>query len=308
MFHDMVTKARNPSLLVTGASGYLGRSVTARAARSGRHVIGAAFTHAAAVDVETLVLDLSDGEGAERRIVALGPAAIVHAAAVNPGGPEDRMRPVNVGGTAAVARAAARLGCRLVHVSTDVVHDGRRAPYADDAPPSPLSLYARTKAEAEEVVLSTCPRAVIVRTSLIVGLEEIDRSTAGFAERCSRGDPLHLFTDQVRQPIHVDDLAGAVLELADGDVAGFLNVAGRQALTRAEIGRRMLSWWGVEADVREVRSSDLGLRQPTDLRLDLSRALEVLQTPLPGLDAVLARGRARSSGSEGFSPPGSCPG
>lgn len=278
-------------LLVTGASGYLGRRLCRLAAP--RHELYAGYSlHRGAVVAGTpVLLDLRQPQAASARICELSPQAIVHTAAVNPGGPESEMVAVNVEGSRAVATAAAALGASLVHVSTDVVHDGKDGPYADDAPPSPVGLYARTKAEAETAVLHELPTAAVVRTSLIYGLHEIDHGTAGFAARLRAGQPVQLFADVVRQPVWVETLAEALLRLVHGDHQGYFNVAGSQALSRDAFGRRMLEWWQVplRERVESVRVAELAWPVPRNLRLRLVRARKILAIELPGVDEVLAR-------------------
>ncbi len=200
------------------------------------------------------------------------------------------MEAVNVEGSRRMAAAAAEVRARWIHVSTDVVHDGRRAPYADDAEPTPVGAYPRSKADAERAVLEVLPEAVIVRTSLIYGLQEIDHGTRSFAERLRAAKPVRLFSDVLRQPIWVETLARALLGLAESRCSGHLNVAGSQVLSREHFGRRMLRWWGVEerSQVESVRASEVAPQVPRDLRLRLDRAREVLSTPLPGVDEVLA--------------------
>ncbi|MCG8460435.1 MAG: sugar nucleotide-binding protein, partial [Holophagales bacterium] len=200
-------------------------------------------------------------------------------------------------GSRSVSRAAAELQAALVHVSTDVVHDGRRAPYADDARPTPLFPYARSKAEAEDAVLAEHPRAAIVRTSLIYGLHTMDRGTADFAARLARSETLRLFTDVVRQPVWVETLAQGLLRLAERRCSGFFNLAGSQALTREAFARRLLDHWQVPGRERyePIRAADLSGRIPLDLRLELHRARRTLDMELPGVDQVLARARGGST-------------
>ncbi len=288
-------------LLVTGASGYLGRRLARRAAAG--HDVLAGYAHRPdAVAAGTSVhLDFERPAAVEAAIRELGPAAIVHTAAINPGGgTDDAMTTVNVDGSRAVAAAAAAIGARLVHVSTDVVHDGRHGPYGDDAPPTPRGHYPRTKAAAEEAVRELCPAAAIVRTSLIYAVDEIDRGTAGFAERLTGDEPLRLFSDVLRQPVWVETLTEALLRLADDDFAGFLNVAGSEVLSREAYGRRLLAFWGhAEGEddprIEAVEAAALGLDVPRDLRLRLERARRLLGMELPGVDEVLA-GRDMGAG------------
>lgn len=280
-------------LLVTGASGYLGRRVVRWAAS--RHDVYSAYNRRAGAVLagRHVHLDLERPEAVEDTVRSLGVEAIVHTAAIHPGGPEETMAAVNVGGSRAVAAAAAAAGARLVHVSTDVVHDGTRAPYGDDDEPSPRTLYPRTKAAAEAAVQELAPSAAIVRTSLIYAVDEIDHGTAGFAARLARGESVRLFSDVLRQPVWAETLAEALLRLAESSFAGRLNVAGSEVLSRDAYGRRLLAFWGLagenDARIESVEAAELAPGVPRDLRLRLDRARRVLGMELPGFHEVLAR-------------------
>ncbi|NJO00212.1 MAG: sugar nucleotide-binding protein [Anaerolineales bacterium] len=285
-------------LLITGGSGYLGRPLTAKAVDSFQ-VYTTYSRHPDQIKAgQASPLDLTRRDDVLRLVGDLSPQAIIHAAAVNPGqGDDETMRQVNALGSRYIAEAAVAVGARLVHVSSDMVHDGKHAPYADDAPPSPLSGYGRSKAEAEAAVAEIDPTAAVVRTSLIYGLAEMDRGTEGFVARLRANQPLVLFSDAIRQPVWVESLAGALLKLAaeKADFAGLLNVAGRQVLSREEFGRRMLQWWQVDPGDRlqSGRAADISAAIPLDLRLSVSKAEQILQMRLPGVDEVLAQGVAK---------------
>jgi len=284
------------TILITGGSGYLGRHLCAKASKTCT-VFTTYRMHPNEIEAgEPVQLDLTSREAVFHLVQDLAPQVIIHTAAINPGqGDERAMRQVNVEGSRYVAEAAVAVGARLVHVSTDVVHDGRHAPYADDAIPNPLNAYGRSKAAAETVVAEIDPQAAIVRTSLIYGLDEMDRGTAGFVERLKKGEPLVLFNDVIRQPVWVENLAEALLKLAGTDFAGILNVAGRQAASREEFGRRMLDWWQIDPGnlLSSGRAADISNTIPLDLRMSVTRAEQLLQMDLPGIDEVLALGSGR---------------
>lgn len=284
-----------PILLVTGASGYLGRHLTARA--MDRFSLYSAYHHqpGQVKAGQPVLLDLSRRESVLQRIADLTPHAIIHAAAVNPGaGDEEEMIQINGLSPGYVAEAAAEVGARLVYVSTDVVHSGQHAPYDDEARPTPVNAYGRSKAAGEAAVMARLPGAAIARTSLIYGLEEMDRGTAGFAGRLRAGQPLLLFNDVIRQPIWVESLVEALLKLAANDVAGTLNVVGRQALTREEFGRRMLAWWRVDTAglLKSGPAASVYGSIPLDLRMPCARAERLLEMTFPGVDEVLAAAEA----------------
>lgn len=278
-------------LLITGGSGYLGRYLTAQAVNSFQVYTTYSSNPDHIKAGQPLPLELTDRDSVHRQVADLQPDAIIHAAAINPGqGSDEQMWQINVLGSQYIAQAAVATGSRLVHVSTDVVHSGRHSPYADDAPPSPLNTYGRSKAEAEALVAQIDPHVAIVRTSLIYGLEEMDRGTEGFIKRLQSGQPLVLFNDVVRQPVWVETLAEALLRLVEVNYAGILNVAGRQAVTREEFGRRMLAWWGIEAGqmVQSGRAADISDTIPLNVRLTVAKAEQLLHMTFPGVDEVLA--------------------
>ncbi len=276
-------------LLITGASGYLGQHLTHKAVPH-FDVYATYHTHPDQITGgQPLFLNLTNPTDVLPIISKLNPDAIIHTAAINPGGDERLMRQINVTASQAVAQAAASAGIRLVHISSDVVHDGKKAPYNDDAIPNPLNAYAKSKAAAEIAVAQANPQAVLVRTSLIYGLTVMDRGTAGFVKRLQAGEQLLLFTDVIRQPVWVDSLAEALLKLVDVEVTGPLNIAGNQVMTRAEFGRCMLDWWQIDSQglLGSGKAKDVSAKIPLDLRLSTHKAEKLLQMTFSGVDEVL---------------------
>ena len=208
---------------------------------------------------------------------------------------------MNAEGTRHVARAAAAVGARLIHISTDVLFDGEKGNYSEEDPPSPITPYGRSKALAEEAVRASGAEAVILRTSLIYGpAAEIsdatspdirwrhwDRQTRWIVGDLKSGEPVHLFTDECRCPVWVRSLASALVELAGRTYRGILHVGGAQALSRYAFGLRLARFHGVDPEgITPALSRESGLVRPLDCTLDCSRA-QMLRTPLPGVDTIL---------------------
>jgi len=228
-------------------------------------------------------MNVRDETAVMRLVASLRPDVIIHTVGSNR---VEKMAQVIEQGTRNMTAAAGEVGARLVHVSTDVVFDGHGGPYREEDPVSPLHGYGRAKAAAEVVVAQHTDH-VIIRTSLIYGLERMDRGTAWVAKALQMRHPVTLFTDQLRNPVWVNTLCQACLELASLDYRGILHVAGEQAMSRAEFGLRMLDWWGIgERDTLQLGLSD-PQEWPADCRLDVGRAKALLLTPLPGVDTVL---------------------
>lgn len=180
-----------------------------------------------------------------------------------------------------VAVAAAAAGARLIHMSTDAVHWGRPSPYTEEDEPSPIHLYGSAKAAAEVAVAAVLPSASIVRTSLIVGTDDSQHVRMSLDMITGRR-PGRLFTDEIRCPVHVTDLADALLELAETDHSGVLNVAGPVAISRAEFGVLVAQRHGLDPSAVPIGSlagAGLGPR-PAEIRLDSSLARRLLKTRL----------------------------
>src|SRR5262249_52796679 len=156
-------------------------------------------------------LNLADDAACRRVVEAARPAVVVHTAIPRD---EPDFEPVIVEGSTSLARAAARIGAAFLHISTDMVFDGDRAPYDEDAAPSPVTSYGRAKAEAERRVVEACPGAVIARLPLLYALDPPDPRGARMAADLQAGLPVVLFTDERRCPAEVGDVAQALLEAA----------------------------------------------------------------------------------------------
>ncbi len=208
-------------MLVTGATGFLGR-----------HVVQASEADSwELISLSSKLLDITNRARTLETIAGWKPTAVVHLA-------YRKDRRTIVDGSTNVANAAASCGARLVHLSTDVVFAGRPDPYVESDPVDATIDYGWWKAEAERAVTTAHPTALIVRTSLLYGTDEPGHCQVD-VERIGRGGQSGTyFTDEVRCPVHVDDVAVAVSRLAARpEVTGPLHVAGPEPISRAEFAR-----------------------------------------------------------------------
>jgi dTDP-4-dehydrorhamnose reductase len=258
-------------LLITGASGYLG-------AELGRRAPDAAGTFLTAEVPGGVRLDVRDGGAVGRLVRDVRPRAVIHTAYRESG---DGAEEVNVAGSRNVARAAAEVGARLVHVSTDLVFDGTLGrPYTEDDEARPVMVYGRQKLAAEQAVREVLPGALVVRTSLIYGGAEPSRH-----ERLAlEGEGVKFFTDELRSPVQVGDLAAALLELAEKEVGGVLHLAGADGVSRYEFARLVV---GDSDRLESGLAAEHPDPRPLDCRLDSSRAQALIETRLRGVREVL---------------------
>ena len=274
-------------ILVTGGSSYLGQHLVPLAVDR----YDCLYTYFSSDPLglgEGTPLDVRDGKSVRQLIEEFRPEVIIHTAGSNR---SPDMEEVIVRGANNVTTAAKRLGARLIHISSDVIFDGTQGPYSEHDPPCPVHEYGRSKAAAESIA-SRQDDHVIVRTSLIYGLGLMDLSTKWIISTLESGEPVTLYTDQVRNPVWAESLSEASLELAASSFRGIINIAGRQVQSRAELGLKLLDWWGFE-DRELLKTGESDPRWPRDCRLDLSLADKTLNTPLPGVDEVLRMHRGQ---------------
>lgn len=191
-----------------------------------------------------------------------------------------------------VARACRETGAALVHVSTDALLDGEHAPYDEAAPAAPVHEYGRFKALAEAAVREECPDAALVRTSLLLRVDPPDRTTAWVVDSLRRGEPVRLFTDELRCPIAASDLAAQLWELAAlprAESGGPWNLVGPEALSRYALGLLIAARYGLDAArIVPVASAASPAPRPRDLRMTTARADSALRTRARGASVVLA--------------------
>jgi dTDP-4-dehydrorhamnose reductase len=270
-------------LLVIGGSGFLGLRIARQAQLAGHSVI--ATFHASvppATDVDWRKLDIRRRDDVTALARHARPDAVINAAY------RQSDWETTADGGMHVALAAAAAGARLVHVSSDAVFSGTASSYDETCQPDPVTPYGAAKAAAETAVKGITPAAVIARTSLIVGDGGSQHEKLVHALACGAVAGA-LYTDDVRCPVHVTDLAAALLELAASPHAGICHVAGADAVSRYELGMLIAARDGLDqAALPAGQRAATGLPGPIDVRLDSTRTQAQLTTRLRGAREFIA--------------------
>ncbi|MFH7594559.1 sugar nucleotide-binding protein [Streptomyces racemochromogenes] len=275
------------SVLIVGGSGFLGAELVRQAVAAGGRP--AATFHSGACDDGRATwhrLDLRDPIRLEKVLDTVAPAVLINAMS---GGADWA---ATAEGGMRLAQAAARRSIRLVHVSSDAVFSGTgRDSYDESCLPDPLTPYGAAKAAAETAVRLLCPDAAVARTSLIIGhgRSEHEQLVHALAAGTRQGA---LFTDDIRCPVHVNDLAAALWEIALSNAAGVFHLAGPDALSRYELGELIARRDGLDpARLPSARRSGTGLPGGLDVRLDSRTTQQKLRTRLRGAREFLSGNR-----------------
>jgi dTDP-4-dehydrorhamnose reductase len=269
-------------VLVTGASGTLGRAFARLCGQRGLacRVLGRAD------------LDIADDASVERALAAWQPWAVVNAAGyVRVDDAEldaQRCFRENTLGPQVLAAHCARLGIELVGFSSDLVFDGAQdVPYVEHDPMAPLSVYGRSKAQAESLMLDAHPGSLVVRTSSFFGPWDPHNFVTLALGALGAGRPFAAASDIIVSPTYVPDLVHACLDLLIDRERGVWHLTNGQALSWSELALRAARVAGVDpSGLRPRRADDLGLRAP---RPRYSALDSLRGTMMPSLDDALRR-------------------
>jgi len=230
-------------VLLTGASGLLGRAILARPRdRRDMELTGTAFSRARTPVIKA---DLTDSAEVATLFAAAKPDFVIHAAAERRPDIVDRnpsqARALNVAATETVARACAKSGAFLLYISTDYVFDGSNPPYFPDSPVHPLNEYGKLKLEGERRVAAAmtdvgaetragaeagaatgaatgaAAKAAILRLPILYGpVERLDESAVTeLASLLEKGQACTVDNWARRYPLHVNDVAAAIEKIID---------------------------------------------------------------------------------------------
>lgn len=186
-------------ILITGARGQLGL------------MLSALIKDAVLTDKDEL--DITNFEDVQKFVVENKIDTIVNCAAYTAvDAAEDDEKTaykINVTGPENLAKT----GCRIVHISTDYVFDGKGyKPYAPEDRANPLSVYGKTKLEGEKKVLENAKEAIVIRTAWLYspyGKNFVKTMIRLGQEK----DEISVVSDQIGTPTYAGDLADAIVQI-----------------------------------------------------------------------------------------------
>jgi dTDP-4-dehydrorhamnose reductase len=245
-------------MIITGGAGFLGQHLGLASEAEEWELFAPPST----------MIDVRQRERVIEEIRDWRPTAIVHLAY------RKGDRQTIVEGSRNVAEVAEICGARLVHVSSDAVFGGRDMPYREHDIPHPINDYGVMKLEAERAVTAQCPSAVVVRTSLLYGTRRPAQIQMDVERAITGQKAMRFFTDEYRCPAHAIDVAAALSSLAARpDIRGPLNIAGPEAISRADLAETFARWMGLDPRFLSTGSQALaGTIRPARVVLDTTLA------------------------------------
>ncbi|WEF32692.1 family 1 glycosylhydrolase [Pseudoduganella chitinolytica] len=237
-------------------------------------------------------MDIADPASVEAAIERYKPWAIVNAGGYvrvhDAEQDSERCMRDNAQGPVVLAIACARHQVRLLTFSSDLVFDGSKgSPYVESDPVAPLNVYGQSKAEAERRVLTVNPEVLMVRTSAFFGPWDQHNFVTLALQALGAGRPFTAADDLVVSPTYVPDLVQTCLDLLVDRERGIWHLSNGEAVSWAELARRVCALAGVDNSGLEAQPSavlDYQAAQPRFSALASERG-----NLMPTLDDALRR-------------------
>ena len=261
---------RQRPILITGATGTLGQAMARACDHRG-------LTH---VLTSRRHLRLGDEGSVERALDRIDPWLVVNTAGWvrvdDAEADRDGCIAANAEGAVGLAQACARRDLPMVTFSSDLVFDGASGrPYVESDAPSPLNVYGLSKAMAEEGVVASGARALIVRTAAFFSADDPHNFAHHVQTQLAAGRRLEAAGDLVISPTFVPDLVAATLDLAIDGETGIWHLANQGAVSWAEFARLIAESLGLDSRLvgeKPAKSFGWAAARPGFAALDSARA------------------------------------
>ena len=182
-----------------------------------------------------------------------------------------------------LAKAQARFGYRLIHISSDWVYEGKKDDvYSEESLLYPQNFYSYTKAVADEVVQHVCEDYVILRPEAIFGIDGRQSNVFCRIKTAMEGNmPIKMNKDQYSQPIYAGLLAMIISKCCKNGVSGVYNAAGPDYVSRYDLALMFCEEMGWNKELIVATSCvERSIRIPQYLRLSINKLeRDILRPP-----------------------------
>lgn len=255
-------------ILVTGSNGLLGHKLTELIQSKGEDEVIGLSRSIYDVNFPFFQGDITDKDRLDNILEAVKPDVVINTAAMTNvdqcESDKEACWEINVEGVKNLVNGCAKVDSALLHVSTDFIFDGTSGPLEEDAIPSPVNFYGKSKLEAEEVVKNSAIEWSIARTVLVYGCSKtLSRSNIVLWVRDSlmQNKKIQVVDDQFRTPTLAEDLAAGCYLMARKRAKGIYHISGEDFMTPYEIALRTAAFFNLDASLISKTNSDT-FKQP----------------------------------------------
>lgn len=280
-----------PKVLLTGASGLLGRAILKEFKKFNHwEILGLSLSRTTG---DLIKCDLTQPDEVQKALDNFKPDIVIHAAAERRpdvvDGQKDATKNLNVTSTETLCKMAASMNATVLYISTDYVFDGDNPPYKEDATPNPLNYYGQTKLEGEQATIKVDKGNMVLRVPILYGEVEFVKESAvtillesvkNSAKDSNQDDYARRF------PTHVDDIANVIRQVLDKKIEnpnlnGIFHWSGKECFTKYGMCKAICNVFNMpDAHLKSVKTPPQGsAKRPYDANLHRGK-LEALINPV----------------------------
>jgi dTDP-4-dehydrorhamnose reductase len=282
-------------ILITGGSGLLALNWAVQCRDDYEVVLCLHERQVFLSGVTNIFCDLSSVYEVKSVIQEIRPHCVIHAAGLTNVDvceeDADLSDHVNVTLASNVAKACLEQETSLVHISTDHLFSGEHQSLSESSIVSPVNAYGRSKALAEEVVLSVNDKALVVRTNFYGWGTSYRHSFSDFIiQNLRNGKIVKLFDDVFYSPIVIERLVTICHELIEINASGIVHVVGDERLSKYCFGEKLASVFDLDVSLiqrTKFRVEEGFVKRPLDMSLSNCKVSKMLNKEIGNVDMHL---------------------
>ena len=239
-------------VLVFGCEGQVGYAVMNELSKRGYEAIGTDNLEYSNCFNSYYKCDITVQRDVEELILKINPDAIIHCAAWTQVDKAEQNQElvykINALGPKYISEASAKIGAKVLYISTDYVFDGKgNEPFEVDSKKNGLSTYGRTKSDGEDFVLATNKKHFIVRSSGIFGMNGHNFVKTMISLAKSGKKEIYVVNDQIVSVTYANDLAILLVDMIETEKYGIYHATNQGYLSWCDFSREIFK--EIDADV-----------------------------------------------------------
>lgn len=256
-------------ILITGAKGQLGSDLLIELNKMG-------YNNVYGIDKD--ILDLTNELKVMEFITEFSPDVIIHCAAwTNVDKAEenkDLVYDINVNGTKYIASAALRLDAKLILISTEYVFDGSGdIPFKTTDKKNPLSIYGKSKSEAEDIVINNMDKYFIVRISGAFG-KYGNNFVKKMISLSKDHKELNVVSDQIVGVTYTKDLSKLLIDMVESDKYGIYHATNEGYVSWADFAKKIFEYKNIDVKVNPIKTEEYLKLVPNQAKRPLNSRLD----------------------------------
>lgn len=275
------------NVLLTGGAGILGGYLIETAPSDAQITATHHNNLPKGTGCEFVPLDITDGAAVSGLFLDIKPEVVIHTAGAanvdfcqkNP----DQGYRNNVTGTKNIIEACRARDIHLIQLSTNAVYRGDLPPYGEESSMEPVNIYGQQKKESDDLVRNSGLGWTIIRPILMYGWSR-PWSRKDFVvwilENLKAQKQISLVTDIFENPLSAEVCARAIWKCAENNITGEFNLAGRDTLSRYQLGKEVSKVFGFDPGlilpVKNEFFKNIAPRPP-NTSFDTSKMVRVLE-------------------------------